>query len=72
MSYSHHAWAQRNLDAWLDKYDAASEGPDGLLEHERPAPAADLATVRIRRAHDRIAGYTRQQAAERHPALEAA
>ena len=70
MSYSHHAWAQRNLDNWLDKYDAANEGSDGLLEHER-APAAAPA-IRIRRAHDRLHRFTHQQAAERHPKPTAA
>ncbi len=58
MSFSHHAWAQRNLDTWLDKYDAANEDEHGRLEHEIPAPVPirpiDLRSVAVRRPHDRL------------------
>ncbi len=67
MSFSHEPWAQRNLDNWLEKYDAAHEDEHGRLEHEVPVPV-DI--VRMRRAHDRLLGFTHAQAVERHPMRE--
>ncbi len=71
MSFSHLPWAQRNLDVWLDAYDPINEDEHGRLPHEIPAPV-DLRTVAVRRAHDRLLGFTHQQVVERHPEREAA